>query len=105
MDSGITPLNPEQTAQAESVDAHDNYGIRLLIALDMFLNALFNGDLDETLSSRSARAAQEGKLWGKLLSHFLDLFQKDHGAKAQAGDYKRASEVEYLEAQSGDIKP
>jgi hypothetical protein len=34
------------------------------------------------------------------MSRFLDLFQKDHGAKAQAGDIERAKAVEALEERS-----
>ena len=67
------------------------------------MNVIFGGDPDETISSRSARAATEGKLWGKILSHFLDLFQTDHGAKAEVGDLTRAEDVEYLEDNSGSL--
>jgi hypothetical protein len=38
------------------------------------------------------------------MSKFLDLFQKDHGAKAQAGDVVRAEDVITTEEQSGDLK-
>ncbi len=46
----------------------------------MFINVLTDGDPDETISSRAARAAQQGKGWGIEMSKFLDLFQKDHAA-------------------------
>jgi hypothetical protein len=69
----------------------------------MFMNVLTDGAPDETISSRSARAAQQGKPWGKDMSRFLDLFQKDHGAKAQAGDAVRAEDVIVTEVKSGDI--
>ena len=65
---------------------------------------LTDGDEDETISSRSARAAEKGKPWGVAMSKFLDIFQKDHGAKAQAGDLERAKAVEQTELQSGAVE-
>jgi hypothetical protein len=103
MSTGITPLTPAQTQAQELKASQEAYPKRFLIALDMFMNVLTDGDPDETISSRSARAAQQGKAWGKDMSKFLDLFQKDHGAKAQAGDAIRAKDVIATELQSGDI--
>lgn len=102
--SGITPLTPAQVATQEAQAAKEGYGKRVLIGLDMFANTLTNGHPDETISSRSARAATEGKLWGKGMSKFLDLFQRDHGAKAEAGDVSRALIVEHLEESSGTLE-
>jgi hypothetical protein len=81
----------------------EGYFIRVLIAFDMFVNVIFGGNNDETISSRSARAATEGKIWGIVLSRFLDLFQANHGAQAIVGDLTRAEDVESLEENSGDI--
>lgn len=97
----ITPLTTEQTTIAEAQAAKEGYVMRVLIGFDMFVNVIFNGHPDETISSRSARAATEGKLWGKIMSKFLNLFQKDHGALAEAGDVQRSEIVEYLEGKSG----
>ena len=103
MSTGITPLTPAQTATAEQKASQEAYPERFLIALDMFMNVLTDGDPDETISSRSARAAQQGKTWGIEMSKFLDLFQKNHGSKAQGGDVARAQTVIAAEVKSGDI--
>ena len=39
------------------------YGKRILIGLDQFLNTLFMGWPDETLSSRAYRMAADGNPW------------------------------------------
>lgn len=39
-----------------------------------------------------------------MSSKFLDVFQEDHGAKAQAGDTERAAAVVEAEAQSGGLE-
>ena len=103
MSTGIAPLTPQQAVAQEQKAAAEAYPKRLLIALDMFINVLTDGDPDETISSRAARAAQQGKGWGIEMSKFLDLFQKDHGAKAQAGDTVRAEDVVATEQASGDL--
>lgn len=98
--NGITPISVAQTVLQESQAGKESYLNRILIAFDQFINVIFNGHPDETISARSARAAFEGKLWGKIMSEFLDLFQEDHGAKAVAGDEERALIVEHLETSS-----
>lgn len=64
---------------------------------------LFFGRSDETISAHSARACLEGKTWGKWMSAFLNIFQSDHGVKAQAGDAERAKSILATEEQSGGI--
>jgi len=103
MSSPITPLNPQQTATEESQAAHEAYIHRFLVGFDQFMNVVTDGDPDETISSRAARAAEKGKKWGVDLSKFLNLFQKDHGADAQAGDLERAQAVATLEENSGAL--
>ena len=103
MNTGITPLTPAQQALYEQQAGNAGYIHRVLIGLDMFANTLINGHPSETISSRSARAATEGKVWGKVVSKGLDLFQKDHGAKAECGDVERAKQVEYFEETSGTL--
>ncbi len=103
MDTGITPLTPEQEAEQELETRREGYVHRVLVAFDQFANVVLGGEPDETISSRSARAATEGKWWGILMSKFLDLFQRDHGADAEAGDLERAKEVESLEEDSGTL--
>lgn len=103
MSDGITPLTTTEVVTEEKQASTEGYFIRVLIAFDIFANVVFKGNPDETLSSRSARAATEGKWWGIILSKFLDLFQSDHGAKAEAGDVTRAEAVIALEDKSGNI--
>jgi hypothetical protein len=104
MTGPITPLTPEQTAEQEAQASHEAFLHRALVGFDQFMNVLTDGDPDETISARSARAAEKGKKWGIEMSKFLNLFQKDHGAKAQAGDVARAEKVIEEEKQSGAIE-
>lgn len=91
--SPVTPLTPQQEAQQERQAGREGYVHRALVGLDQFVNVLCGGLPDETISSRASRAAEQGKLWGVAMSRFLNLFQKDHGPKAQAGDTERAEKV------------
>jgi hypothetical protein len=102
MSNPITPLSPDQVAKQEHDVPKEGYVHRVLVAFDQFMNvAVFNGHADETISAHSARAAEQGKTWGIAMSKFLNLFQKDHGPDAQAGDVERAKIVEQFENQSG----
>jgi hypothetical protein len=101
MSDGITPLTPGELALQEAQAEKEAYLRRALIGLDMFINVLTDGDPDETISSRSARAAEKGKPWGVFMAKFLDVFQHDHGAKAQAGDVARAQAEIAAEDSSG----
>lgn len=103
MSDPITPLTPEQTVKQEAKAAKEGYLHRSLVALDQLTNVLTGGNPDETISSRSARAALKGKAWGKVMSKGLNLLQSDHGAKALAGDEERAQSVAKLEKESGGI--
>ncbi len=103
MSSPIVPLTPQQTTKQMNKAAQERYVKRVLIGFDQFVNTVAGGHPDETISARSARAATERKTWGIAMSSFLNLFQKDHGAKAVAGDLQRADTVEYLEQSSGDV--
>lgn len=47
------------------------YAINALIGLDQFANAVAGGDPRETISSRSAKARDEGREWGCLMCAFL----------------------------------
>ena len=103
MSDGITPLTPQEETKAEASAGKEGYWHRVFVALDIFLNVVFKGREDETISSRAARAATEGKLWGILISKFLDLFEKDHGAYAEAADVERAKSVIDAEDKSGNL--
>lgn len=97
MTDPIQALTAVELAQDEARVAKEAYVHRILVGLDQFINVLTDGQPDETISSRAARADEKGEFWGREMSKFLDLFQKDHGAKAQAGDLERADQVAKLE--------
>lgn len=99
----ITPLTPTEEAKDEASALKEGYLHRVLVGFDMFVNVVANGHPSETISSRSSRAAAEGKRWGKVMCGFLNLFQSNHGPKAQAGDIARADTIEYLENSSGTL--
>jgi hypothetical protein len=104
MSSPITPITAQQEQKDFVEVRREHYLRRCLIAFDIFCNVVFFfGDEDETISSHSARAATQGKRWGIVLSWFLDLFQRDHGAHAVAGDEARALDIEQVEETSGVI--
>lgn len=60
------------------------WGRRLLVALDQLGNTLFDGDPDETISSRVGKAALNGKRWALVAEHLINaLFlavtgERDH---------------------------
>ena len=97
MSDVITPLTPEQVTVQEAQAAHESYVHRILVGLDIFANVVADGLPDMTISSRAAIAAQKGKTWGIGLSKLLNIFQSDHGMKAEAGDAERAKELEDAE--------
>jgi hypothetical protein len=74
------------------------YFLNLLIGFDEFINTLFGGAPSETISGRSARAKEDGKLWGKVLCKFLDWLQPCHCAKAlennEKGRHEEALDLE-----------
>ena len=104
MNDGLTPLTPEQQAKQEKQAGKAGFIHRNLIALDMLGNTLSGGKDDETISSRSARDAEQGHVVGKVISKVLTLFQRNHGPKAQAGDVERAEVVEQLEENSPGLE-
>lgn len=107
MSDPITPLTPEQTAKAEAKSAKHGYVVRNLISVDQLGETLVDGPNDTTISGESAIAAQNDKGlkgWvGRSMSRFLNLFQKDHGAKAVAGDLERAQTAGKIDEESGVI--
>ncbi len=105
MSGPVTPLTPAQEAQAKASAAKEGYVMRNLVALDMDANVLMGGSDDETISSRMARWACEGKglrrAIGSVISKGLDLLQRNHGARAVAGDAERAAIVLETENATG----
>lgn len=69
----------------------------VLVGIDQTANIIAGGKPDETISSRSQRAADRGNWLGKGMTKFLHLFQRNHGHKAEAGDLNRAEDVEQTE--------
>ena len=56
------------------------YLINILISLDQFLNVLFLGQPDETISSRAWRCKDSSSFW-KFMRKLIDtlfFWQKDH---------------------------
>jgi hypothetical protein len=92
----MLPDNINVTA-AKTSAASDKYLHRVLVAFDIFVNVIFRGRMDETISARSYRAALQGKLWGRILNGALNIIQKNHGALAAAGDLERATSIESTE--------
>lgn len=59
---------------------------RNLISFDQSLNTLFNGDPDETISSRAAKSRRKGHAFGCILCKLLDYIEKDHCEKSLEKD-------------------
>lgn len=59
-----------------------SYGYRVAVAIDQLFNTLLNGDEDETISSRAAKARLKGKRWGCTLCRFLDWLDPNHCANS-----------------------
>lgn len=96
MSDPITPLDPQQTAVEEAQTAREGYVHRVLVAGDIFLNVLRGGPEDVTISTSAGLAAEHGNRIGRILSALLNDFQKDHGAKAAAGDAERAQAAQQI---------
>lgn len=65
------------------------YFWNILISIDQFVNTIFGGDPDETISSRMGKWARDGKNDRGLkkplykIAHFIvELFEKDHFKKS-----------------------
>ena len=91
-------MTPEELAAAKQRATHHSYPRRVLLELDILGNVTFlRGKPGETISTHAQRAADAGKAWGKGLTKFLHLFQKNHGKLAEVGDLARAEDVEKTE--------
>lgn len=105
----IQPIDPAKEARSEEEATHHGFVMRNLVELDTAVNVLTGGLPDETISSRMARWDTEDKgikhEVGKVVSAGLDLFDKDHGAAAEAGDLGRAKEIEQVEESTGTLPP
>lgn len=63
--------------------------VRLAVAHDQLANAAANGDEDETISSRAAKARASGRRWGCLLCGLLDRLDPGHCDRAVERDEGR----------------
>jgi hypothetical protein len=104
MSNPITPLTPEQTEEQGLQALHEDYLRRVIVEVDVLLNVASGGRPDMTISSRAALAAKHGSPVGIELSKLLNVFQPDHGAKADAGDLYRAQQVVQDELNSGEVQ-
>lgn len=103
-DTGLTPITAQKEQRDIAESQHDGYFMRVLKALDVFINVVFlRGHLDETISSHAGRAAYEGKVWGIYLTKFLNIFDSNHALNAQAGDIGNAEQEIGLEEGQGDL--
>jgi hypothetical protein len=91
------PLTPQQIQTDESRASKEGYIHRTLVGLDQFVNVIAGGNPDETISSRSERAAKRGDFVGKAMCWWLDKLQKNHGEQAEAGDLERSTNVQNIE--------
>ena len=67
------------------------YILNILIAFDQFVNVLFLGQPDETISSRAWRCKDANSFWRMMhsLINKLFFFQKDHCHKAYLAELER----------------
>ena len=67
------------------------YLLNILISLDQFINVLFLGQPDETISSRAWRCKDANSFWGVMhsLINKLFFFQKDHCYKSYLAELER----------------
>ena len=106
--SEITPLNATETHIQMQQATKEGYGLEVAIALDKLGNTLTGGNSDETISARCGRdtyldeqAHKHTHALADFMSWWLAKLQRDHGAKAAAGDLARAESVIVMEKQSG----
>lgn len=85
------------------------YAVTVLLAFDIFMNALTGGHPGETISARVQRASDSHHAWhnlwkwpglviAKLLVGGLNYLQKRHGVGAEYGDLARARYIVALES-------
>lgn len=105
MASPVTPLTPEQTAAQKTKASEEGYIHRNLAEDDVAIATLFDVPNGVTISSEAAILSVKGhgfkRLYGRALSAILNLFQKNHGAKAVASDEERAEAADKYLKSSG----
>jgi hypothetical protein len=76
------------------------YIYNVLVGFDMFMNTVFGGLPDETISAHAGRMEKQDSYWAIVLSVFLNWLQPHHVEDAIKGDEQRAETVETLEESS-----
>jgi len=101
-------MSDTDTVQAEvAAQAKYNYYDRVVRALDMFVNVVFGGELDDTVSGRTARWRNSNGSWWPCLccKLFNVLFREtDHCTEALMADTARA-ELEIARDEGSLDKP
>lgn len=104
-DNPVAPLTPQEAADREQQASHEPYIERVLVAADKTIATVAGATPDTTISADAGIASYRDHgfkgLYGRWMSRFLDLFQKNHGAKAVAGDLAQAQEAEQKMKESG----
>lgn len=67
------------------IDKIKKYFWNILISIDQFVNTVFGGDPDETISSRLGKNRNRNS-FTRFLSDFLDLFEWKHVEKSVEDD-------------------
>jgi hypothetical protein len=73
---------------------------KVLIGLDQLVNAILEGDPDETISSRAFKAKLEGKWWGFVLCKILNVIDTGHCEESVEWD-EGESKQEVLKHEKG----
>jgi hypothetical protein len=73
------------------------YFSNVLVALDQFVNTIFGGHPDETISSRWGRGALKGDKLDTIGADALNTIQPGHTTGAIEHDKERAELVEGIE--------
>lgn len=105
---GLPSAQDLDVVAEEQQAAKEGYLHRDGVAVDIAVDEIAGGPMDETISSRVRRVsdAHPGWSWNpgvwlaKGINKFCNLFQKDHGAKAEAGDLERAQKAVEIEKQA-----
>lgn len=71
--------------KAARVPVISKYGLNILISFDQLANAIFGGDVDETISSRVGKLKHK-RVWASCLARFLDFIDPGHSDKTQEAD-------------------
>lgn len=103
----VIPLTTEETEQAAQKALHHNYFMRVLHQIDELGAALADQPIDTTISSDEGIAALKDHGFvgeqAKIVAEILNWVQRNHCAKATAGDWAQALEVAKRAETSGII--